>query len=88
MAQNTLVRAVSRSPSSKPVRPKQIAPTMDAFAMDFEPKADAGDIAAGAGERAHKPRDDHIAGQADDGNAGTWRFLTSSRAWASLRDKT
>ena len=45
-------------------------------------------IAAGAGERAHKPRDDHIAGQADDGNAGTWRFLTSSRAWASLRDKT
>jgi hypothetical protein len=56
--------------------------------MDFEPKADAGDIAAGAGERAHKPRDDHIAGQADDGNAGTWRFLTSSRAWASLRDKT
>jgi hypothetical protein len=68
--------------------PEQIAPTMDAFAIDFEPKADAGDIAAGAGERAHKPRDDHIAGQDDDGNAGTWRFLTSSRAWASLGDKT
>ena len=68
--------------------PEQIAPTMDAFAIDFEPKADAGDIAAGAGGRAHKPRDDHIASQADDGNAGTWRFLTSSRAWASLRDKT
>jgi hypothetical protein len=44
------------------------------FAIDFERKADAGDIAAGAGERAHKTRTDHIAGDADDGN-GPGRFL-------------
>jgi hypothetical protein len=44
------------------------------FAIDFERKVDTGDIATGAGERAHKTRSDHIAGHADDGN-GPGQFL-------------
>jgi hypothetical protein len=42
--------------------------------MRNERKADAGDIATGAGERAHQTRSDQIAGHADDGN-GPGRFL-------------
>ena len=47
------------------------------LAVEFE-KADAGDIAARMGERAHKTYGDHIAGKADDGN-GPGRFLCGAR---------
>ena len=48
------------------------------FSIDFERKVDAGDIATGAGERAHKTRSDPLAGQADNGN-GPGQFLGCAR---------
>ena len=45
------------------------------LAIEFgRENADAGNIAAGTGERAHQTRSDHIGGQADDGNR-PGRFL-------------